>query len=294
MPPQVHLEEPLLGVDVALRPGQVGDAVAVDVRDAALVAHHRDLGAEAGEVGLPGGLGQRVAHGGHDHDGGDERSDHHDGDQSQKDTTGDDGTTHPARLGHRRTTTRGRAVRTDLDAAARGGWCGDRVLPRRPDAGPARGQPRPRRLGGGGAALGALGAAVAAHLPRDRARARRGGLRHPLRLGAADPGARLRRARAHPRRGRAHDPVVRHPPVGRAGRGAGDGRGRGVGARRGRRRARASSAGRGRSPSSSPPCSPRPMPPPSSRCSAGCRCRAGSPGCSRPSRASTTRPSCCS
>ena len=42
---------------------------------------------------------------------GDERRHHHDGQQSQKDTTGDDDSTHPARLGHRRTTTRGRAVR---------------------------------------------------------------------------------------------------------------------------------------------------------------------------------------
>ena len=55
----------------------------------------------------------------------------------------------------------------------------------------------------------------------------------------------LRRPRPHPRRGRSHDPVVRHPPLGRPGRGARHRRGRRVGARRGRRGARAARRGRG-------------------------------------------------
>ena len=41
MAPHVHLEEPLLRVHEALGPHQVGDRVAVQLRDAVLVAHHR-------------------------------------------------------------------------------------------------------------------------------------------------------------------------------------------------------------------------------------------------------------
>ena len=49
--------------------------------------------------------------------------------------------------------------------------------------------------------------------------------------------------------------------------------------------------GRGTSRCSSAPSVARPTPPPSSPCCAGCRSPAGSPGCSRPSPASTTPPS---
>ena len=213
-----------------------------------------------------------------DDDGGHERDDDHDGEESQKDTAGDDDATHPARLGHRRTTTRGRAVATDLDVAVRRGCRGHRVLPRRPHAGPPPRQRRARRRGRRGAAVVALRAAVAAHLPGHRAGARRGGLRHRLREPAADPGARLRRPRPHPRRGRHHDPVVGHPPVGGAGRGAGDRRRRACRCSSSAWRRTCCSGGTGRSPSSSPRCWPRPTPRRCSPCCAGCRSPGRSPG----------------
>ena len=80
-----------------------------------------------------------------------------DGDESQKDTAGDDDTTHPARLGHRRTTTRGRAVRqTWTLPLADGCSAATGFSPRRPHPGPPRRQPRPRRVGRRGAPVAAL------------------------------------------------------------------------------------------------------------------------------------------
>ena len=73
---QVHLEEPVLGVDVALRVEQVARGVGVDLRDAARVAQHLDVGRQAGDLDRAGPVRQRTADG--DHHGDDHDEDHRD------------------------------------------------------------------------------------------------------------------------------------------------------------------------------------------------------------------------
>ncbi len=250
VPAQVHLEEPLLGVDVALRPREVGERVAVDVRDAAAVALDGDRGREPRQRGLPGAGGQGVADRGDDDDAADQCRDDDEREESQQDATGDDEATHPARLGHH--PRRDEDGPGDTPAGARRPWMPPRparLLPRRPLDGAAHRQRRARRRGRRRPALAPLGAPLAAHLPRDRPGPRResGPSASSYDSAAADPGPRLRRARPHPRRGRDHDAVVGHPAVRRPRRRARDGRG---GRQRPRRRGRSPtscSAGRGRS-----------------------------------------------
>ena len=62
MAPDVHLEEPLLRVHEALGLHQVGGRVAVELRDAGVVADHRDVGVEPGQGQLALGLGEGLPH----------------------------------------------------------------------------------------------------------------------------------------------------------------------------------------------------------------------------------------
>ena len=62
VPAHVHLEEPLLRLHVALGPHQVLHGVAVELRDAVVVAHDVVAPLEPREVGLPGGLREWCAH----------------------------------------------------------------------------------------------------------------------------------------------------------------------------------------------------------------------------------------
>ena len=57
--PHVHLEEPLLGGDVALGDREVGDAVGVDLGDTGTVAQHRHRPGQARHLELAAGLRQR-------------------------------------------------------------------------------------------------------------------------------------------------------------------------------------------------------------------------------------------
>jgi hypothetical protein len=53
VPAQVHLEEPVLGGDKALRPEEVLRIVGVDLRHAAVVPQHGDLAGQARDGQLP-------------------------------------------------------------------------------------------------------------------------------------------------------------------------------------------------------------------------------------------------
>ena len=77
VPAHVHLEEPLLGLHVALRQHQVVHRVGVQLRDAVLVADHLDRAGQARHLELAGGLRQRAT----DH--GDAGDRHHDQQQDE-------------------------------------------------------------------------------------------------------------------------------------------------------------------------------------------------------------------
>ena len=78
----MHLEEPLLGVHVALRARQVGDAVAEEVGDAAAVAHHGHVAGEPGDRRGALGLREGVAHRRHDDDRRNQGQHDHDGEDA--------------------------------------------------------------------------------------------------------------------------------------------------------------------------------------------------------------------
>ncbi len=138
------------------------------------------------------------------------------------------------------------------------------------------------------AAVGALRSSVAADLSRHRAPHRCGRPGDRLPLGGAHAGPRLCRAGADPRGGRTEHQMGLDPLIGCP---------RDDPCHGGHHRCRSalspspvttSSTTRGHRRSSSAPSSPPPTLQPSSRCCAGSRCRDASPGCSRPSPASTT------
>ena len=101
VPAQVHLEEPVLGGDVALGPEQVLGVVGVDLRHALLVAQHVHRRREPTHVQRARGLGERAADQPDPDHRDDDGDDDHEGDQGHSDTAGSSHAGHPARLGHR-------------------------------------------------------------------------------------------------------------------------------------------------------------------------------------------------
>jgi hypothetical protein len=78
VPAQVHLEEAVLGVHVALHAHEVGRVVRVDLRDAAIVAHDLHRALEPGQRHLAAAVRQRSPHEGHDEHDDDHERDHDD------------------------------------------------------------------------------------------------------------------------------------------------------------------------------------------------------------------------
>ena len=101
VPAQVHLEEPVLGGHVALRPEQVLGVVGVDLRHALVVAQHRDGRGQPAHRQLAARLGEGASHEPDPDDRDDDGGNDEEGDQGHDDTTSSSSAGHPARLGHR-------------------------------------------------------------------------------------------------------------------------------------------------------------------------------------------------
>ena len=291
MAAQVHLEEPVLGVDESLRPEQVVGVVGVDLRDAVVVADDLDLARQTRHADLALGRRERTAHPGHRQNRDNSEDDDEQGRHGHGDAAGENDARHPARLSapHRGKGRDGPWAqaspnRPSRSSASRGAGSSDSFTLHDLDAGAARGLARAARLGRRGAALGrsrgcprcsstsASGWPSAS--PALGIRFDSNELTQVLGYAALDP---------HPLRGRPEHEVGGHPPLGRAGRGAVDRRRHRVGAVVALRRAVRPATSTGTPPCSSAPSCPRPTPRRSSPCCAGCRCPGASPACSRPS-----------
>ena len=98
--PEVHLEELVLGLHVALAAKQVVRGVGVDLRHALVVAQHGHRAAQPGQLRRATDLRERAPHEQHDVDQADHQSEHQHAGQPERDTAGQAQSGHAGRLSH--------------------------------------------------------------------------------------------------------------------------------------------------------------------------------------------------